>query len=443
MEEFLTPDFLEKAEAACADPMTRLARNAVVKSGIQATASDARLMSRMQHEYSLELETGKVTNQQSSGRCWMFAALNTMRVQVMRKLNLSNFEFSQTYLFFYDKLEKANYFLEAVLSTFNEPVTGRLFSHLLISPVQDGGQWDMLVSLVRKYGVVPKANMPEAFHSTNSRELCRVLTSRLRGWARQLREAYAAGADMATLRETKGQMLEKIYRILTISLGQPPKTVLLETRDKEKNFVRVEGITPQEFFARYVGWDLTEYVSLINAPTADKPFYRTFTVEYLGNVVGGQPIRYLNLPVSDLKDAAIAQMQAGEPVWFGCDVGKRLDGDWGSMDMEAYDDVALLGSEEPLDKGGRLTYGDSLMTHAMVFQGVILDEDGKPLRWKVENSWGDKRGHEGAYNMSDEWFEQYLYQVVVNKKYLKPEHRTLLDMEPIALKPWDPMGSLA
>lgn len=443
MEKYLDSEFLQKAEAACADPMTHVARNAVVKSGIQAAAADAGLQSRMQHEYSLELETGKITNQQSSGRCWMFAALNTMRVQVMRKLNLDTFELSQTYTFFYDKLEKANYFLEAILSTLDEPVEGRLISHLLMAPVQDGGQWDMLVSIVMKYGVVPKANMPEAFHSTNSRELCRVLTCRLRGWARQLREAYAAGADMPKLREMKERMLEQVYKILSISLGQPPKTVLLEARDKDKNFVRVQGLTPQEFFAQYVGWDLTEYVSLINAPTADKPFYRTFTVEYLGNVLGGRPIRYLNLPVSDLKDAAIAQMQAGDPVWFGCDVGKKLDGDWGSMDMESFDDVTLLGSEEPLDKGGRLTYGDSLMTHAMVFQGVNLDENGQPNRWKVENSWGDKRGHEGAYNMSDAWFEEYLYQVVVNKKYLKPEHRALLDMEPIALKPWDPMGSLA
>lgn len=431
------------AAAFAADPQKHLAMNAVVKSGIAAAASDANLRRRMRHSYSLELETGKITNQNASGRCWMFAALNTMRVPIMRKLNLDTFELSQNYSFFYDKLEKANYFLESILETLDEPLEGRLLAHLLSAPVQDGGQWDMYASIIIKYGVVPKDNMPETFHSSNSGMLCRLLTAKLREYAAILRDAHANGASADALRPRKEAMLEEVYGILAIALGEPPREVSWEGRDKDKNFVRIQGLTPQEFFREYVGWDITEYVSLINAPTPDKPYGRTFTVEYLGNIVGGQPIRYLNLPIEELKKAAIAQMQAGEPVWFGCDVGQYLDGDWGSMDREGFDYASVLGTGLGMNKAQRLMYGDSLMTHAMVFQGVNLDEDGRPNRWKVENSWGDKRGNEGAYIMADSWFDEFLYQIVVNKKYLTEEQRAMLDQDPISLKPWDPMGSLA
>ncbi len=444
MQKEITQAQLETmARRFASDPIKHLAMNAVVKSGIPAAASDANLRRRMRHSYSLELETGKLTNQNASGRCWMFAALNTMRVPVMRKLNLETFELSQNYSFFYDKLEKANYFLESILATLDEPLEGRLLAHLLTAPVQDGGQWDMYASIVMKYGVVPKECMPETFHSGNSGMLCRLLTAKLREYASQLREAHEAGESAEALRPRKEAMLEEVYAILAIALGQPPQEVVWEGRDKDKNFIRIQGLTPQEFFAQYVGWDLSDYVSLINAPTPDKPYGRTFTVEYLGNIVGGKPVRYLNLPIEELKAAAIAQMQAGEPVWFGCDVGQFLDGDWGSMDREGFDYASVLGTPLGMDKAHRLMYGDSLMTHAMVFQGVNLDEDGRPNRWKVENSWGDKRGNEGAYIMADDWFNEYLYQVVVNKKYLTEAQRAMLEQEPIALKPWDPMGSLA
>jgi len=238
-------------------------------------------------------------------------------------------------------------------------------------------------------------------------------------------------------------MMEEIYRFLCICLGKPPKTFDFEYRDKDDNFHRDCGLTPRTFLEKYVSMDLNEYVSLINAPTADKPYSRSYTVKYLGSVKEGAPVRYLNLPIEELKRAAIAQMQDGEPVWFGCDVGKCSGRDEGIMDVDLYDLETLLDTKFTMTKAERLDYGHSLMTHAMVFQGVNLDENGNPNRWRVENSWGKDPGEEGYYVMTDQWFNEYMYQVVVNKKYLTPEQLAAYEAQPIELEPWDPMGSLA
>jgi len=425
------------------NPTNAVAMNAVVKNGIQAASASYDLKRRMRYGFSLELEGGSITNQKSSGRCWMFAALNTMRLEIMKKLNLENLELSQAYPLFWDKLEKSNYFLDSILDTLDEPVNGRLVSFLLSGPLGDGGQWDMFRNLVEKYGVVPKEMMPESFHSSNTGMMVRFLTLKLREYACTLREAYARGESMAALKARKENMLYEIYSMLCISLGTPPKEVILEVRDKDKQFHRVGPMTPQEFYREYVGWDLSEYVSLINAPTADKPYGKTYTVKYLGNVKEGHPVLYLNLPVEELKQAAIRQMQDGHVVWFGCDVGKYLDGEWGTMDLESYDPASAYGVKFTLDKGQRLDYGESVMTHAMVFTGVNLDENGKPNRWKVENSWGEDRGNKGWYIMSDDWFSEFTYQVLVNKKYLTAEQLKALEGTPTSLEPWDPMGSLA
>ncbi len=421
----------------------RVAMNAVVKSGIHAATASYDLQRRMRYGFSLELESGKLTNQKSSGRCWMFAALNTMRVEVMKKLNLETFELSQNYPLFWDKLEKSNYFLESILDTLDEPLNGRLVAWLLSSPLGDGGQWDMFASLVDKYGVVPKEMMPETYHSSNTGVMTKYLTLKLREFACTLRDGYASGKTREELAEEKEEMLYTIYRILCVCLGKPPREVILEVRDKDENFHRVGPMSPKAFYEEYVGMNLDEYVSLINAPTVDKPYGRTYTVKFLGNVKEGRPIRYLNLPVEELKAAAIRQMQDGKVVWFGCDVGQRLDGDWGSMDLDSYDLTPALGTDFPMTKAQRLDYGESVMTHAMVFTGVNLREDGTADRWKVENSWGEERGNKGWYIMSDEWFSEYTYQVLINKKYLTGDQIRALDQEPIALEPWDPMGSLA
>lgn len=433
----------EFSTAFSSNPVNRIAMNAVTSAGLLAASKNPMAQRESRHSYSISLEQGEITNQKQSGRCWMFAALNTFRFEVMKNLNLKTFELSQNYTLFYDKLEKSNYFLESILETLDEPTQGRLISFLLSAPLGDGGQWDMLCNLVRKYGVVPKEAMPETVASSATREMTATLTRKLREDACRLRKAYADGSTLDELRQKKEAMMEEIYRVLCICLGEPPKTFDLEVTDRDDKFIRDTNLTGTAFFEKYVGLNLDDYVSLINAPTADKPYHRSYSVKFLGNVKEGCPVRYLNLPIKELKKAAIAQMKDGSPVWFGCDVGKDSSRDEGLLDTNTYQTDKLLGVTFGMNKAERLEYGESLMTHAMVFQGVNLDEEGKPNRWRVENSWGDAPGKKGYYVMSDEWFDEYMYQIVVNKKYLPDSYIAEYDSEPIMLEPWDPMGSLA
>lgn len=404
-----------------ADKCHRIAMNAVTQNGVTKSAVSQAALREDVHQFSINLKQGEITNQKSSGRCWMFAALNTMRFAIIKKLNLETYELSQNYPLFWDKLEKSNYFLENILATLDEPTGGRLIAWLLSAPLGDGGQWDMFCALVDKYGVVPKDAMPETECSSNTREMDKFLTLKLREYACKLRAMHAEGKSAQELAGEKEAMLSTIYRMLCICLGEPPKTVTLEVRDKDDKFIRDAGITPQEFFKKYVGWDLNKYVSLINAPTADKPYGRTFTVRFLGSVHEGRPVKYLNLPIESLKRAAIAQLKDGQPVWFGSDVGQWLVRQGGLMDMNVLELEQLFDTDFPMDKAQRLDYGESLMTHAMVLMGVNLDEDGKPTRWRVENSWGKDAGKDGYYIMSDKWFDEFTYQVVVDEKYLTDE----------------------
>ena len=429
-------DFLSRPEHI-------VAMRAVVNNGVNKSAINYQAGRADRQEYSVLIHQGDITNQKSSGRCWMFAALNTMRYEIMQKLNLKTFELSQNYTLFYDKLEKSNYFLENILETLDEPTEGRLISWLLSAPLGDGGQWDMLCALVDKYGVVPKDAMPETVSSSATREMNSWMTLKLREYACALRSAYRNGASVEALRTQKNAMLSTIYRMLCICLGQPPETFDFEVRDKDDKFIRDAGITPKEFYSKYVGMDLRDYVSLINAPTADKPYYHSYTVRFLGNVRDGRPVRYLNVPVDVLKRAAIAQMQDGAPVWFGCDVGAFSSRDGGIMDMDVLKTDDLFDTTWKMNKAERLDYGQSLMTHAMVLTGVNLKDDGTPERWRVENSWGKDAGVDGYYVMNDNWFDEFTYQVVVNRKYLTKEELDIYESEPKELEPWDPMGSLA
>ncbi|KPV44593.1 aminopeptidase C [Alicyclobacillus ferrooxydans] len=439
----ISSSMIEKfAQEFGAMPANRIRMNAIAKNGINSVATNREALIDMQFTFSTEIETGPVTNQKQSGRCWMFAGLNTIRHDMAKTNNLKPFELSQCYQMFWDKFEKANYFLERVLDTLEEETDSRVVQWLLQAPLNDGGQWDMFVNLVDKYGVVPQYVMPETFHSSASRQMNQILTQKLRSHASVLRLSFQTGTAVAELRQKKEQMLGEFYRMLCYFLGTPPTKFDFEYRDKDEKFHRDADLSPQEFLRKYASTDLHEYVSVINAPTSDKPFNQTYTVKYLGNVEGGRIVRYLNVDIETFKNLALAQLSDGEPVWFGCDVGKMMDGEGGILDTAVFDYEGALDVRFEMTKAERLDYGESLMTHAMVFTGVNV-VDGRANRWKVENSWGKERGSEGFFVMSDKWFDEYMYQIVVNRKYLSAELAEILNQEPTVLNPWDPMGSLA
>ncbi len=435
-------DMLNKYRKHIQDnPQFKAGINAVINNGTNGAALNYQSPIQMHYTFSLELDTGKVTAQKSSGRCWIFAGLNILRQAMSEKYNLENFELSQNYPMFWDKLEKSNYFLESILDTLEETTDSRIVMWLLRSPVQDGGQWDMFANLIEKYGVVPKYAMPETFHSSNSSQMNRLITTKLREQASVLRDAHTQGKKRPALIKMKEEMLQDIYRILVHCLGEPPLAFDFQIRDKDKKFIEKNEISPVEFYQEFVGLNIRDYVSIINAPTPDKPFNRMYTVQYLGNITG-QKVRYLNLDIEALKALTLTQLRDNKPVWFGCDMGPQIDRKSGIMDMELYDYESSLSTPFQMNKAQRLEYGESLLTHAMVFTGVHL-RDGKPVKWKVENSWGEDSGNKGYYIMSDSWFDEFNYQVVIHKKYLDKKLLAILDQEAIELAPWDPMGSLA
>lgn len=444
MDEAISKDDVSRfSKLFDADPKNVLALNAVAKSGIRAVALNRQVVNLVNHTYSHLIETPEVTNQKTSGRCWLFAGLNAFRLAPMKKMNLEKFELSQAYLMFWDKFEKANFFVENIIKTRDEPRDGRLVMWLLANALPDGGQWDMFVNLIKKYGVVPKFAMPETESSSQSGPMNAVLVAKLREYAQVLRNMHADAASTDEMRSKKGELMAEFYKMLTIHLGRPPQSFLWEWRDKDKQFHRHGDITPQKFFEEFVGFDMDDMVCLINAPTKDKPYDKLYTVQYLGNVAGGQIVRYLNVPMEVLKKATAAMIADDRAVWFGCDVGKMMERKMGILDSKLYDYELVFGSQFKLDKAARLDYGHSKMTHAMVLTGVDLDDTGKPIKWRVENSWGKEIGDEGYFVMADSWFDEFLYEVTVSKKYLTSELLKVLDTEPVVLPPWDPMGALA
>ena len=417
--------------------------NTVTHNGIHASLETRKSAVENTPVFSLDLTKDKVTNQKASGRCWMFAALNTFRHKMISSFQLEDFELSQAHTFFWDKYEKSNWFLEQVIATADQELTSRKVAFLLQTPQQDGGQWDMVVSLFEKYGVVPNSVYPESISSSNSRELNTYLNKLLRQDAQILRDLIHSGADSEAVASKKQALLQEIFNFLAMSLGLPPREFDFSYRDKDNQFHSESGLTPQSFYKKYVDLQLDDYVSIINAPTTDKPYGKSYTVDMLGNVVGSHPVRYLNVPMDRLKELAIAQMKAGETVWFGSDVGQVSNRKAGILATDVYDFEAGMDIHLTQDKAGRLDYAESLMTHAMVLTGVDLDEAGQPRKWKVENSWGDKVGTDGYFVASDAWMDEYTYQIVVRKEFLTADELAAYEAEPIVLAPWDPMGALA
>ena len=437
-------DFTDKLYAAYeANPKFAAMENAISHNGLLTSLEKRSSAVENTPVFSLDLTKDKVSDQKASGRCWMFAALNTFRHKMIAGFQLEDFELSQAHTFFWDKYEKSNGFLEQVIATADQELTSRKVKFLLDTPQQDGGQWDMVVALFEKYGVVPKSVYPESISSSNSRELNQILNKLLRQDAQILRELVAEGANSSELQAKKEELLQEVFNFLAMNLGLPPRQFDFSYRDKDNHFHSESGLTPLTFYQKYVDFKLADYVSIINAPTADKPYGRSYTVEMLGNVVGSKPVRYLNVEMDRLKELAITQMKAGETVWFGSDVGQSSNRKAGVMAEGMHDFTASMDIRLTQDKAGRLDYSESLMTHAMVLTGVDLDENGKAKKWKVENSWGEKVGNKGYFVASDAWMDEYTYQIVVRKEFLTAAELAAYEAEPLVLSPWDPMGALA
>lgn len=398
--------------------------------------------------YKIDLEGSPITNQKSSGRCWLFASTNVFRVQVQKRLNIAELELSQAHLYFYDQLEKANYFLQNVIETANQPLNSQLVQTLFKEPVSDGGQWDMVVNLVEKYGLVPHTLYPDSAQAVSTAQVDGFVVNKLREYGLALREMTKASEIPAdeladALNAAKEKYVQEIHAILIIALGKPigpDEKFSWEYSDSNKKYHRV-SCTPLEFYKNYVQVNATEYYSLIHDPR--NPVQRLYTVDRLGNIVGGKGIEYVNAEVDVLKQAAIRSIQNSEPVFFGSDVGKFSERTEGVMDTLSWDYELAFNTSLGMTKAQRLETGSSAMTHAMVLTGVTL-VDGKPTKWRVENSWGPDSGIKGYYVMSDEWFNEYVYQVVTHPRYVDKTYTDIWKKKRFTTLPrWDPLGALA
>ncbi|AUD64825.1 hypothetical protein BK011_03730 [Tenericutes bacterium MZ-XQ] len=440
MKAIQTKDLKKFNESFNQKPVQKALSRVLVKNELHNIFDKQESSLKNQFKFSHEIKTMPVTNQKASGRCWIFAGLNVLRELVAKKYNLKNFELSQNYTAFWDKFEKINYFIEIMDDFLDVDADDRTLKHVLQTGIQDGGQWDMFVSLIEKYGVVPKEAMEETTSSSGTRIMNQMINVKLRQYAANARHLKQNGQeiDIAKLKE---KTLDELYTFLVLNFGMPPKSFDFEYVVDEKYQV-IKDLNPKSFYQDHVGDVLSDYVSIINAPTTDKPFMKTYTVAYLGNVIGGKDIKYLNLKMKDLKDLVLKQMLNQEVVWFGSDVARFGDRKAGIWDDEKFDYEEMLGMSFEMSKADQLDYAQSAMNHAMVLTAVHLD-DQRPQRWKIQNSWGDQNGNKGYYMASDSWFDQYVYQAVIHKKYLSEAQLKAWEEEPKVLKPWDPMGSLA
>ncbi len=423
-------------------PHNHQMQNAVTVTSVDNLALNRAVVTSLDDSFSCKLDDWSVTSQKRSGRCWIFAGTNLLRVGAMKKMNVKNFEFSQSYVFFWDKIERANYFLESIIDTADRPDGDRTVDFLLDNVLGDGGQWNMFVSVVKKHGLVPKTVMPESESSSNSSKMNNILKTKLCEGAKRLRDMHGNGASIAELRNAKHEILTVIYRILSIHMGTPPNRFDWQWRDKDNKFHRDGELTPKEFAKKYVTLNLDDYICLVHDPRPSSPIARTFTVAYLGNVVGGEPVKYLNVDIDMMKEIAMRSLLDGQPVWFGCDCSKQMDRDLGLWDSRLFDYESVYGTKFALSKADRLIYHQSRMNHAMLFTGVDVI-DGHPRRWRVENSWSDENGKKGFFIMDDSWFDEFMFEIAAHKSYLPEDLKEALALTPIVLPPWDPMGSLA
>ena len=419
-----------------ADARNQVAEMATVTNGVQQASFNTEAVRDINRTFSIEIPTDAVTNQKQSGRCWLFAALNVMRHQFAKKYHAKNFVFSQAYLFFWDRIERANIYFDHILETADKPIDDRTVHFYLQGPDTDGGQWHMAVSLIRKYGLVPDYAYGESFTANNTAAFNQALNMKLREDGLVLRELAQKG-DQDEIEKKRKEFLNEVYRMAVIAFGEPTQKFDLEYRDDDNKYQLDQNLTPLDFFHKYFEDDLDEYVVLFNAP--DHEFDKLYALPFEDNVEGGTPIQFLNTEIDNLKQAAIKQLEAGETIWFGCDVGKESDRQKGLMVKNLHQTDTLFNIETKLDKKERLLTGASGSTHAMTLVGVDV-VNGKPRQWKVENSWGDKVGKNGYFVMSDDWFDEYLFKVVVKKKYLPKKLVELAEGKATPVPCWDSMG---
>lgn len=445
MKKFVsvTPEAIEAYGKSYRSSAQKIAMTHVFsKTSLSDLAFDPEASKKMTFRFSVNNSTMSATNQKSSGRCWLFAATNLLREIIAKKVNIGSFELSQSYLAFWDKFERINYFIDSIIDTAKLPDGDRTVKYIVKTGVHDGGQWDMFVNIVRKYGIVPKDAMPETYQTSSTANVNKFINLYLRKTACKLRKMISEGAKKKDIEAVRKEVLDRCYSFLCECYTEPPKTFDFEYVDKDNKYHLDKGYTPISFRDEMIGNLLDNYISIINAPTKDKPFNKTYTVDYLGNVSGAPDILYINLEIDRFKQAIIDQLKDGGLVWFGCDCGKCSDSAKKSWDDESFDYELLTGLELSMTKEEMLDYEVSKMNHAMVITGVNLDEDGKPNKWKIENSWGSEGANNGYHMASDTWFEKFVFQAVVDKKYLQ-DKLDLLDEKPTVLLPWDPMGSLA
>ncbi|MCH5385574.1 aminopeptidase [Limosilactobacillus reuteri] len=407
---------------------------AIQKNGIKAASEDPTASERLHRAFSYEIKTGKPTNQRHSGRCWSFAALNTLRHKFATKYKFKDFELSQNYLFFWDRIERANMFFQKIIATADKSLHDRTVDFYLSFALNDGGQWANAASIIEKYGVVPEYVMPDTHNTKDTSDVAEVFDSLMRKDAIELRAMVQTNASATELQEAQERMMGDVYKIAAYSFGEPPAKFDLEYRDDDKKFHQILGLTPLKFYHEYFDTNLSDYVVVTNAP--DHEMDRSYLMPAQDSVVDGLPIKFVNVPFAELQEGAIKQLQAGETVWVGNDVLQQMDRKRGLMDAKLYHREELLDVDFVMDKKHRLETKQAVVSHAMTLTGFDMVNN-QPTRWKIENSWGKDNGNNGYFVMTQDWFEEYTYEAVINKKYLSDRVKKVADSEPVTLPAWD------
>ena len=435
----ITPKLLEELRQSEPKSSTEKAlHNAIAVQGMQDFFINNQRPRSIEDKFSVEVQSSGIADQKQSGRCWLFTGLNVLRAQLMTREKSGTFFFSQNYSFFWDQLEKSNLFLEGIIETRKLPINDTKVEWLFKNPINDGGQFTGISDNLYKYGVVPAEVMPETASSSNTKLLGKMLARTLRQTGIQLRKASEKGESLAQLRKRKEDGLKKVYRLLSLNLGVPPTSFSYTLKDKDGKAISTETYTPQSFYERFVGADLRgQFVMLMNDPS--RPYYKVYEIEYDRHAYDGKNWTYVNLPMDEIKQMAIASLKDNTMMYYSCDVSRELDRSQGIAALDNYDYTSLLGYPFDMDKAERIQTFDSGSTHAMTLKAVDLDASGKPVKWKVENSWGEKSGVKGHIIMTDAWFDAYTFRLVVNKKYATQKVLDLLKTKPVQLPAWDPM----